>query len=213
MGWAKSVWTPHIILVIGWWRMKPITDWAERAAQTCRCPPVVVRFSQNRLKKEMESRNIRDCKISVVSDWRSVRSPTRYQRSSQPIWENFLPVLHLHWAGQFQRIPKWESWHLTHLRQILDCWTCRHHQNQPNPKKSVWVEQVSQFEWVFGQSYSYPKMTWLSRLLLHYYVLFYFSPWFGSYCCLCIGLSIWCNSFLKLAVTSLCCIISSSFYF
>ena len=42
---------------------------------------------------------------------------------------------------------------------------------------------------------------------------FYFSPWFGSYCCLCICLSIWCSSFLKLAVTSLCCIISSSFYF
>ena len=33
--------------------MRPVTDWAERAAQTCSCPPVVVRFSRNRLKKAM----------------------------------------------------------------------------------------------------------------------------------------------------------------
>ena len=62
----------HIMLVVRWWRMRPITDWAETTAQMCKCPWVVVRFSWNRQKKATESRNIRDCKISVVSDWRSL---------------------------------------------------------------------------------------------------------------------------------------------
>ena len=155
--------------------MRPVTDWAERAAQTCSCPPVVVRFSRNRLKKAMgEQKHPRLQELCCI--WLEIcEISDQISEIISANLGNFFTGIASSLGRSVSTDSQVGKLTLDPFEADLDCWTCRHHQNQPNPKKSVWVEQVSQFEWVFVQSYSYPKMTWLSRLL-HYCVLFLFLP-------------------------------------